>query len=266
MMSRISISQAATQFGVSRRTLERWVRDGRLTAIPNEKDARQRLVDPDTVRSLIQQMPKRNLRQRMLSVSREPASSGNNGFANEPEPTEVRYQRSIDKALLQVYHQHRRLALWLYPDGFRELTLEQLREGPLGRDLRHLAAYAQGQVYEDSRLVRAAIDAVLQVLFWPAASEDYWVPRSFWDTDLARILNHAKLRSYKPDELVSLGQAARMLGVTIPTIYRWMDDRTIGWVRDDSNGRTWIVRQEIEQLKRKASELVARQSERALAS
>jgi excisionase family DNA binding protein len=260
-MKRISISQAAAEFDVSRRTLERWVRDGRLTAIPNAKDGRQRLVDPETVQFLIRQMPKRGRNQKALS--------DDDPIEEDPEATELRYRRAIDKALLQLYRQHRRLITTLLdPDGFHELTLEELRGGPVGHDLQRLAAYAQGQVYDDRRLVRAAIDAVLQVLFWPAAAEDYTVPRSFWDTDLGRLLSHAKLQTYKPNELVSLDEAARMLGVTTPTIYRWMDDRTLGWVRDDVNGRTWVVRLEIDQLKRKAAELSLGHDvrERALAS
>ena len=78
------------------------------------------------------------------------------------------------------------------------------------------------------------------MLFWPAAAEDYTVPRSFWDTDLGRMLALAKYRAYDP-ELVSIGSAAQQLGVTRPTIYRWMDDRTLNYVRDDMSGRTTCV-------------------------
>jgi|SRR5215212_6833005 len=260
-MNRISISQAAAQFGISRRTLERWIRDGRLTAVPNLKDGRQRLVDPETVQILKMGMPKRRSNREALSAD-EPVINADQGVVA------LRYSQAIDKALLQVDRMHRFLLSRLDADANEELTLEELRAGPLGRDLQHLAAYAQGQVFEDSRLVRSAIDSVLEILFWPTASEDYSVPRTFWDTDLGRMLSHARLRAYKPDELVSLEEAARLLGVSTPTIYRWMDDRTLVWVRDDNNGRTWVVRRDIEQLKRKAAELVPRQTvpARALAS
>ena len=193
-------------------------------------------------------------------VSEEPALSGNDGLANEREPTEFRYPRAIDKALLQVYQQHRRLALWLYPDGFRELTLDHLREGPLGRDLRRLAAYAQGQAYETVNRPSRQLTPCCRCCSGRLRPTDYWVPRFFWDTDLGRMLNRAKLRSYKPDELVSLGQAARPARCH-HTDHLSLDGRShLGWVRDDNNGRTWIVRREIEQLKRKATELVPRQT------
>ncbi len=100
-----------------------------------------------------------------------------------------------------------------------------------------------------------AIDAVLQVLFWPAAADDYMVPRSFWDTDLGRMLALAKYRAYDRAELVSIGSAAQQLGVTRPTIYRWMDDRTLNYVRDDMSGRTFVVRRDVDMLRQVAAGL-----------
>ncbi|HLU35732.1 MAG TPA: excisionase family DNA-binding protein, partial [Thermomicrobiales bacterium] len=120
--------------------------------------------------------------------------------------------------------------------------------------LLRLARLAGGQIREPKEQVLDAIDSVLQLLFWPAAAEDYTVPRSFWDTDLGRMLALAKYRAYEPNELVSIGNAAQQLGVTRPTIYRWMDDRTLNYVRDDMSGRTFVVRRDIEHLKRVAQE------------
>src|SRR5215203_3501791 len=130
------------------------------------------------------------------------------------------YQAAIDDALQLVYSQHHRLISQLHPESFRELTLGDLQRGPLGRDLQRLGALARGEVREPKDLVLSAIDAVLQVLFWPAAAEDYTVPRSFWDTDLGRMLALAKYRAYDPTELVSIGSAAQQLGVTRPTCQR----------------------------------------------
>ncbi|MBA3450676.1 MAG: excisionase family DNA-binding protein [Chloroflexia bacterium] len=167
------------------------------------------------------------------------------------------YQAAIDDALRLVYSQHHRLINQLHPEAFRELSLDDLREGPLGQDLQRLGTLARGQAREQKDLVLSAIDAILQVLFWPAAAEDYTVPRSFWDTELGRMLALAKYRAYDPTELVSIGSAAQQLGVTRPTIYRWMDDRTLSYVRDDMSGRTFVVRRDIDNLKRVAAELTA---------
>ncbi len=170
----------------------------------------------------------------------------------ESEPRD--YQEVMDNALQLVYSHHHRLVSQLDPGSFKPLSLDQLRSGPFGQDLLRLARLASGQTREPKELVLGAIDSVLQLLFWPVAAEDYSVPRTFWDTDLGRMLALAKYRAYDPSELVSIGNAAQQLGVTRPTIYRWMDDRSLNYVRDDMSGRTFVVRRDIENLKRVASE------------
>lgn len=172
--------------------------------------------------------------------------------AEQPE-----YQVVVDDALQLVYSHHHRLISRLHPAAFAPLTREQLRQGPLGQDLLRLARLARGETREPKERVLEAIDSVLQLLFWPAAADDYTVPRSFWDTELGRLLAMAKYRAYEPAELVSIGNAAQQLGVTRPTIYRWMDDRTLNYVRDDMSGRTFVVRRDIDNLKRVAAELSA---------
>ncbi|GIW03619.1 MAG: excisionase [Chloroflexota bacterium] len=167
------------------------------------------------------------------------------------------YQEVIDQALQLVYSHHHRLINQLYPAAFQPLTLDQLRSGPLGKDLQRLAMLAKGQIREPKEQVLNAIESIVQLLFWPAAADDYTVPRSFWDTDLGRMLALAKFRAFEPSELVSIGNAAQQLNVTRPTIYRWMDDRTLNYVRDDMSGRTFVVRRDIENLKKVAAELGA---------
>ena len=178
---------------------------------------------------------------------------GLKGVIVEAEPRD--YQDVIDQALQLVYSHHHRLVTQLYPAAFQPLSLDQLREGPLGEDLRKLALLARGQLREVRTGVLDAIESVLQLLFWPAAADDYTVPRSFWDTELGRMMALAKYRAFEPNELVSIGNAAQQLGVTRPTIYRWMDDRTLNYVRDDMSGRTFVVRRDIDNLRRVAQEL-----------
>ena len=175
----------------------------------------------------------------------------------EAEPRD--YQDVIDQALQLVYSHHHRLVSQLYPAAFKPLSLDQLRQGPLGQDLQRLATLARGQIREPKERVLSAIESVVQLLFWPAAADDYSVPRSFWDTELGRMMALAKYRAFDPAELVSIGNAAQQLGVTRPTIYRWMDDRTLNYVRDDMSGRTFVVRRDIDNLKRVAMEFSAQE-------
>ncbi len=167
------------------------------------------------------------------------------------------YQDVVDQALQLIYSHHHRLISHLHPAAFQPLSLDQLRQGPLGQDLRRLSALARGEVREPKEGVLEAIESVLQLLFWPAAADDYSVPRSFWDTELGRMMALAKYRAYEASELVSIGNAAQQLGVTRPTIYRWMDDRTLNYVRDDMSGRTFVVRRDIDNLRRVAMEMSA---------
>lgn len=167
----------------------------------------------------------------------------------EGEPQD--YQEVIDQALQLVYGQHDRLVRQLYPErgGCRELTIEQMRRGRLGQDLKRLSMLARGQIREPKERVLEAIDSVVQLLFWPIAAEDYTVPRAFWDTALGKMLALAKFRAFQPHELVSIGNAAQQLNVTRPTIYRWMDERQLNYVRDDMSGRTYVVRRDIDMRK-----------------
>ncbi len=164
------------------------------------------------------------------------------------------YRKAMDDALLLVYSHHHRLMSRLHPDTIRNLDIDDLRAGPMGQDLQKLASIAQGESREARDRVLEAIDSVLQMLFWPPGSDSYQVPRSFWETELGRMISMAKFRSYEPSDLVSIGNAAQQLGVTRPTIYRWMDDRTLGYVRDEMSGRTFVVRDDVEVLRQQGTD------------
>ena len=162
------------------------------------------------------------------------------------EVEQTDYQETIDEAVKVVYSHHHRLVSRLFPDAERPLRIEELRAGPLGRDLSILAGLARGEMREAKEQVLERIDTVLQLLFWPPMADDYQVPRSFWETPLGRMMSMAKFRAHQPSELVSIGNAAQRLGVTRPTVYRWMDERRLGYVRDEMSGRTFVVQRDVD--------------------
>jgi excisionase family DNA binding protein len=46
--------------------------------------------------------------------------------------------------------------------------------------------------------------------------------------------------------LVGIGAAAQRLGVSRPTIYRWMDDRSLDYVHDEASGRSFVLRRALD--------------------
>lgn len=159
------------------------------------------------------------------------------------------YQDTIDKTLRLVYSQMHRYHVKLFGKAPDAVSVEGLREGPLGRDLYHLGRLARGEEQAHQEDVFRAVNSVLELLFWPAGEDQYQVPRSFWEEPLGKMLSQAKLRAVDPSELMSIGNAAQQLGVTRPTIYRWMDDQTLNYVRDEMSGRTFVFRHDVEHLK-----------------
>jgi excisionase family DNA binding protein len=159
------------------------------------------------------------------------------------------FQDTIDKTLRLIYSQMHRYHVKLFGKAPDAVSVEGLREGPLGQDLRHLAKLARGEEQANQDEVFRAVNSVLELLFWPAGEDQYQVPRSFWEEPLGKMLSQAKLRAVDPSELMSIGNAAQQLGVTRPTIYRWMDDRQLNYVRDEMSGRTFVFRHDVELLK-----------------
>jgi len=155
-------------------------------------------------------------------------------------------QETIDSTLRLVYSQLHRYSVKLFGKGPDVISVEDLREGPLGKDLFHLARISRGEIQANQEEVFRAVNSVLELLFWPAGEDDYQVPRSFWEEPLGKMLSQAKLRAVDPSELMSIGNAAQVLGVTRPTVYRWMDDRTLNYVRDEMSGRTFVFRQDVD--------------------
>ena len=161
------------------------------------------------------------------------------------------YDEIIDAALRLVYSQYYRLGQKLSTQPPQVLKLEELRQGLLGQELRYLADVASQRIEADPDAVAAAMESVLQALFWPPVTDDFQVPRNFWGTDLGSMLSMAKLRCYSTDELSGIGAAADMLQVSRPTIYRWMDDSVLAYVRDHLTDRKFLIRSSVLAMKEK---------------
>jgi hypothetical protein len=153
----------------------------------------------------------------------------------------VTTQSIIDQTLRLVRSDVTRLESRLCPETQSVPTLAELRAGPLGRDLVRLASVAEGRITLPRDEVFAAVEAVLQLLFWPAGADEYTVPRTFWETDLGRLLARAKYHACTEVDLIGIGVAATRFGVSRPTIYRWIADSWLESVYEPVSGRTFVI-------------------------
>ncbi len=170
----------------------------------------------------------------------------------EAVPTD---QAIIDQALQVIYSQCYRLASRLAPDALRPLTMAELRNSPIGQDLVRLVEVARGLRQEPANDVLTAIQSILDTLFWPTATEEYVVPKSFWETELGVLLATAKRRALEAEGLIEASEAAARLGVSRSMILRWVEDGSLSGVLDNESGWTLISRRAIERMELVASEL-----------
>jgi excisionase family DNA binding protein len=250
--------EAALEFSVSRRTIERWIAAGLLNAEPAPTDRRKRLVRFEQVKRLVEAKAA-PVRKKHDSPQERETVEVLEGDAAEPNHLDFSGITEsdleiIDNALQLAYSYAHRLMSQLHPPWFTPISLDQLRSSPMGHDLIRLAQVANGHSREDKESVLGAIDSVLQLLFWPMAAEDYVVPRVFWQTDCGRLLQRAKFSVYLPSELMTIEEAALRMNVSRAAVYKWMDDRSLNYLRDEKSGRTYIVRKDVENIIRVASE------------
>ena len=59
----------------------------------------------------------------------------------------------------------------------------------------------------------------------------------------------AELRRLRAAAKLTHEEVIQQTGITRPTIYRWMDDKSLDYVRDDMSGRTFVVRHDVEAMK-----------------
>jgi excisionase family DNA binding protein len=171
----------------------------------------------------------------------------------------VDYEPVIEQTLRLVHsqlHRYQRQLTGTIPDA---ISIDQLRQGPLGQDLARLARIARGEEHAPAEEVFRSVRAVLDLLFWPAGADTYEVDHPFWKEPLGRMLSQAKWRSIEHGELMSIGAAADRLGVARPTIYRWMYAGTIESVRDDTSDRFYVLRRDIDQVQAEAERFAAEQ-------
>jgi hypothetical protein len=127
----------------------------------------------------------------------------------------------LDQALRLVADHHRELGQSIGRRVFSP-SIAELRQSPLGRDLRLLVAAAYGDAMPEA--AKAAAERVRETLLRPLAADTYAVPAWFWGSELGRIVARAERKVAGEAAFVSLLQAEAWLGVPAADLSAWMED------------------------------------------
>ena len=110
-----------------------------------------------------------------------------------------------------------------------QLTLEQLREGPLGQDLTNMAYLAEGYPTEGN--IDEMIQRVLRHCFAPmiqfSTNPMLRLPKGWQKTAFGLMVGNAYRRLIPTKDRMTTAQAARALGVKRQTLYDWVEEGQI---------------------------------------
>lgn len=149
----------------------------------------------------------------------------------------------IDAVLRLVADHHRAVGAAIGRRSFSP-TLAELRQSPLGQDLRSLAAAGFGDINRND--VRETAARVTDLLLRPLAGESLVIPVWFWSSAIGRIAARAMRATFGDGGLILVAEAADRLGVDSAVILGWIADGAIAAVPDES-GRLLVPRDAIEQ-------------------
>ena len=148
----------------------------------------------------------------------------------------------IDSVLRLVADHHRTVGAAIGRRSFSP-TLAELRQSPLGQDLRFLTL--AGQHDTDDTQVREVASRVTDLLLRPLAAEGMVIPAWFWSTAIGRLVARAARASYGPGGLIDLTEAAQRLGVSPAIVSGWTADGAITALPDEQ-GRMLVPSDAIE--------------------
>ncbi|MCA9879510.1 MAG: hypothetical protein KC442_17080 [Thermomicrobiales bacterium] len=148
----------------------------------------------------------------------------------------------IDTVLRLVADHHRTVGAAIGRRSFSP-TLAELRQSPLGQDLRFLTLASHHDA--DETQVREVASRVTDLLLRPLAAEGLVIPDWFWSTAIGQVVARAARASYGPGGLIDLTEAAARLGVSPAIVSGWTMDGAITALPDEQ-GRMLVPREAIE--------------------
>jgi hypothetical protein len=159
----------------------------------------------------------------------------------------------VDQVLRLVANQHQTMGAAIGRRAFSP-TIAELRQTPLGYDLRLLASAAHSDVSADA--IHSAATRVKDLMLRPLAADVYETPAWFWESGLGQMLARAERVAYGRGGLLSVTQAARLLSVAPGKIEEWVESGLLP-AMPDAKGRPQISRELIEHRREVAALLTA---------
>jgi hypothetical protein len=163
----------------------------------------------------------------------------------------------IDSVLRLVADHHRAVGAAIGKRSFSP-SLAELRQSPLGQDLRLLAVAGYGDVSRDH--VQETVGRVTDLLLRPLAAEGMVIPGWFWASAIGKIVARAARVTYGDDGLMSVTDAADRLGVAPAIVTAWTTDGAIASIPDEA-GRPQVPRDTIEKRRAVARDLAGLEAE-----
>ena len=157
----------------------------------------------------------------------------------------------IDTVLRLVADHHRAVGAAIGKRSFSP-SLAELRQSPLGQDLRLLTVAGYGDVSRDQ--VRDTAGRVTDLLLRPLAAEGMVIPAWFWASAIGKIVARAARATYGDDGLMSIADAADRLDIAPELVAAWTADGAIASIPDDA-GRSMVPRDAIEKRRAVSREL-----------
>jgi hypothetical protein len=163
----------------------------------------------------------------------------------------------IDSVLRLVADHHRAVGAAIGKRSFSP-SLAELRQSPLGQDLRLLAVAGYGDVSREH--VQETVGRVTDLLLRPLAAEGMVIPTWFWRSAIGKMVARAARVTYGDDGLMSIADAADRLEVAPAIVAGWTTDGAIATIPDEG-GRPLVPRDAIEKRRAVARELAGMEIE-----
>lgn len=164
-----------------------------------------------------------------------------------------KYQQAIDEVLstLSFYRGDltRDLSFQAQIDGSdRPFTPEELRQGPLGQALSLLADVAEGESTTSRGEIYETWQHVHERLFAPPFANAYAIPEGFYSTTLGEMLQAARGRTFDEQELYTVIEAARELGLHVMYLYQLIQRNKLAAI--EVKGKKMISASEVARMKK----------------